>query len=74
MTAMPRELARRKPANVPAPPQTRRSKYDPPRTGDGHIIARRGGTTGAHMTWFIVLLLLGVGLAGLLLSYATPTI
>lgn len=67
MTAVPRELARKRPANF-----ARRTAKTPARR-DARVIngtawENRGIVTGRRMTWLVLYLFAGAGLLGLLLS------
>jgi hypothetical protein len=70
-----RSVARKAPANAhTGRKRKRRSKYDPSRTIDGQIIARRGGWTGARMAGVLVCLFLLLGMTGLMAAMLTPTV
>ena len=67
MNAMPRDVARRHPANLPVQ-QVREGE----RGADGHRRAVRGGVSGVGMFRFCLLTLALCLLTGLLLSLLTP--
>lgn len=62
MTAMPRELARKRPANVPA------QRVDDGRTIGGRWRATRGGMTGVGMCGLVAVLFAAALFAGFVLS------
>lgn len=70
MTAVPREVARRQPAN------TARRTARPPARRDARVIEgtaweRNGLVSGRLIAWIIFALVFGAGLLGLLLSLLT---
>lgn len=67
MSAMPRDLARKRPANLPA-----RQVQHGERGADGHRRAVRGGVSGVGMFRFCLLALTVCLFIGLLLSLLTP--